>query len=175
MTTEEFKKIKSVLRSNYDQYFSRVGNRSGIKQYKGEINWIHADFVDGLKLKNGFKDVVGINIMPYRITKAIAEAAVPSDPITHPFKDQKEGFCDLDFKSGNFHVKRASDDVSIQIVLTVKNTKGLGPGFDTTKRVKDLGFIRTSYYFPWRDSAKDITDEKGLKRQLDSLLKKIVE
>ncbi|SCY33863.1 hypothetical protein SAMN02910370_02197 [Lachnospiraceae bacterium XPB1003] len=175
MTTEEFKKINSVLRSNYDQYFSKVGNRSGIKQYAGEISWIHADFADGLKMKKGFEDVVGINIMPYRITRTIAEAAVPSDPIAHPFKDQKDGFCDLDLKSGNFHVKRASNDVSIQIVLTVKNTKGLGPGFDTTKRVKDLGFIRTSYYFPWRDSAKDITDEKGLKRQLDSLLKKIVE
>ncbi len=174
MNKKEFQEtISKVLEK--DPRLSNIENRYGRRQYEG-IYWIHADFADNVKMKEGYEKVVGINIMPYRITNAIIKTANPSDPAMHPFKDQKEGFCDLDLISGNFHVKKDPNDISMQIVLTVKNTKGLGPGFDSAKPINKLSCIRTNYFFPpIKSRSKDIVDEKGLISTLDSLLKKIIE
>ena len=166
--TEDIKKVIKEFQKAVDKakekfegsgIFADFSKRKpGQGQYSGVIFWykwaFSSDIIDKLKERN--IDIKGINIMPYRITKAVVEKAANKDADNaKKFNEEiipNPEYCDYDPKSGNFHMK---PNGQYQVVLV----GGLGPGWKGGKSIIEseniddrLKKIKVEHYFPRIDS-----------------------
>ena len=87
-------------------------------QYKGVVFWYSIMFKEEIEIIHNNKKIVGINIMPYQITREdIQKAKLKSTDFN---KTPKE-YVDFDSISGNFHKHIYN---GIQITLLDSDTKG---------------------------------------------------
>lgn len=163
---EEFQKAVDKAKEKFEGsgIFADFPQKTGHGQYSGVIFWykwaFSSDIIDKLKERN--IDIKGINIMPYRITKAVVEKAANKDADNaKKFNEEiipNPEYCDYDPTTGNFHMK---PNGKYQVVLV----GGGGPGWKGGKSIIEseniddrLKKIKDNYYFPRITSNAD-TDE----------------
>ena len=87
-------------------------------QYKGVVFWYSIMFRNDINVERNGKRIVGINIMPYQITREdIQKAKLKSTD----FNKTPNEYVDFDSISGNFHKHIYN---GIQITLLASDTKG---------------------------------------------------
>lgn len=151
------KKIFSAIENVY------VNGRS---QYSNcDIEWIRLYLSDQVKtkLKDEYKEVIALHIMPYRININDVRCAINKDDLKT--KQEKYGYTkfneiikenpnyvDYDFSTGNIH-KKVNYDYQIVCVI---NDSQYGPKWKEKPNNKlELKNIKTSWYYPKIDEREE--------------------
>ena len=160
---------KAVDGFNNNELFEDIRRKgTGTGQYSGIIYWKKLTLKEKITNEN-YEDVIGLHIMPYRITKDTVEKAVKKDSNKHPFNKEilkNSDFCDYDTGSANFH-KLPNNEYQVVLVITKKDKDGkpikdkdgnlislIGTGWideainENENIVERLKKIKDNYYFP---------------------------
>lgn len=176
------------------QIFSNIEIVNGMKQYSNcNLKWIRLYLSNQIKLllKEEYKEVIALHIMPYRINVNDIKSAINKDDLK--IKQEKYGYIkfneiininsnyvDYDINTGNIH-KKVNYDYQIVCVI---NNKQYGPGWKEKPKDKlELKNIKKNFYYPKIDereenlcknfNEKDTTDY--INKLIKDVLEKIVE
>lgn len=159
-------KLKVALENLFDEDDFKIeyGNAKAGSQYNG-LKWLRLELSDKIKtkLKDEYKEVLALHVMPYRINVNDVECAISKDDLKT--KQEKYGytkfneiikensdFVDYDPETGNIH-KNVNYDYQIVCVM---NKKHYGPKWKKDPNNKlELENIKTNWYYPKIDERKE--------------------
>ena len=127
-------KEDSIISSIIINKTTQEKNPNSRSQYSGVVFWYSIMFKDDIIVTRNSKRIVGINIMPYKITRDdIKKAKLKSKS----FNKTQKNYVDFDSDSGNFH-KHIYNGIQITLLsLDTKNDYGIGL-FDNKKNLKNI-------------------------------------
>ena len=195
---EQFKEIvySKCIQDLLSGFTEKPRTVNGRGQYKDVLYWYKYDIKEDLKthLKEDYKTVKAIHIMPYCITKEDVEKKdLVLSNRNKPFRDQNSDYVDYDGKDAtkgfNFHKYTDIKKPRFQVVLVNEGTSPAGPGCREyvdpkcfLETVEDrMKCIKTDWYFPKIEkeekmydgySASDLEEFLEKKEAYKELLKK---